>query len=86
VDISSTSDQTTIWATKPWWCQPWSILLTGITLPLVSWLWFNSIWLTFPLAGIVLLWWVVFLVLVPQAYRKESLTLKAKSANSRDDL
>ncbi|MFM6357615.1 MAG: DUF6737 family protein, partial [Planktothrix sp.] len=37
--INQNSSQTQTfnpWNYKPWWCQPWSILLTGITLILGS--------------------------------------------------
>ena len=62
---------TTIWALKPWWCQPWSILLTGLTLVLASWWWLQTVWITVSLALAVGLWWMLFLVLVPAAWRAE---------------
>ena len=58
-----------IWAIKPWWCQPWSIVLTGLAVPLASWLLLHRLWITAPLALAVLLWWWLFLVLVPASYR-----------------
>lgn len=69
---SATAHQTShsIWAVKPWWCQPWSIILTGLCIPTVSWLLLHRLWLTIPIAGIILLWWVLFLVLVPAQYAK----------------
>ncbi len=60
-----------IWAIKPRWCQPWSILLTGLVVPLASWLLLHRLWITVPLALAVLLWWWLFLVLVPASYRHE---------------
>jgi hypothetical protein len=55
-----------IWHYKPWWCQPWSILLTGFGLIGASWLLFHRVWLTglvsLPLGG----WMFLFLVLYPQ--------------------
>lgn len=56
----------TIWQLKPWWCQPWSILLTGVLLIAGSWFWPGRWWLTVPLAAGVLLWWWLFLVLMPR--------------------
>jgi hypothetical protein len=53
------------WSVKPWWCQPWSILLTGVTAIGMSWWGLHRWWVTFPLAAVVLLWWGLFLVLVP---------------------
>ncbi|MFM7550618.1 MAG: DUF6737 family protein [Cyanobacteriota bacterium] len=60
-----------IWSLKPWWCQPWSIMLTGIAFPTASWLLWQRLWITAPLAMGVLLWWALFLVLVPTAWRAE---------------
>jgi hypothetical protein len=60
-----------LWQSKPWWCQPWSILLTGLVVVAGSWLWLQRWWITAPLAVAVLLWWWLFLVLVPAAYRAE---------------
>lgn len=58
-----------IWAQKPWWCQPWSILLTGLGAVVASWWWLQLWWITGPVALLVLLWWLLFLVLVPASYR-----------------
>ena len=57
-----------IWALKPWWCQPWSILLTGVVAVATSWWWLQRWWITGPVALVVLLWWLLFLVLVPASY------------------
>ena len=60
-----------IWSHKPWWCQPWSILLTGVGVVGCSWWWLRIWWISAPLAAAVLLWWWLFLVVVPAAYRAE---------------
>ncbi|MGV0025830.1 DUF6737 family protein [Phormidesmis priestleyi] len=52
-----------VWSYKPWWCQPWSILLTGITTIAASWLLFKIIWLTV-LVAIPMLTWMGFFILV----------------------
>jgi len=57
-----------LWALKPWWCQPWTILLTGVLGICASWLLWHRWWLTGPAAAAVLLWWWLFLVLAPRAY------------------
>jgi len=54
------------WNYKPWWCQPWSILLTGITLISGSWLVFKTIWLTVLVAIPLLAWMGFFLLVWPQ--------------------
>jgi hypothetical protein len=61
-----------LWSQKPWWCQPWSILLTGVVVVAGSWLWLRLWWLSLPLALLVLGWWWLFLVAVPAALRTAS--------------
>ena len=74
--IATSSDpaqlEPSLWALKPWWCQPWSILLTGIAAIAGSWLLLGRLWITIPCAALVLLWWWLVLVLVPTAYRAEA--------------
>ena len=53
------------WSQKPWWCQPWSILLTGTVIMASSWLLFERWWLTALVSLPVLAWWGLFLVVVP---------------------
>lgn len=60
------------WSLKPWWCQPWSILLTGVLVIAGSWLLLHRWWISAPVAVAVLAWWGLFLVLVPAAYLDEA--------------
>ncbi|MEN9878676.1 MAG: hypothetical protein RLZZ158_1715 [Cyanobacteriota bacterium] len=53
------------WSHKPWWCQPWSILLTGSLAIAGSWLLLHIWWLSGGVALVVLAWWLLFLVVVP---------------------
>jgi hypothetical protein len=66
----STPDATTesydLWQSKPWWCQPWTIILTGVIIVLSSWLLFHKIWLSIIVAIPIVVWWIYFLVLVPR--------------------
>lgn len=55
-----------IWQLKPWWCQPWSILLTGITLIGATWWFFHRIWFTSFVALPVLTWMFYFLRVYPK--------------------
>ncbi len=57
-----------MWQAKPWWCQPWSIVLTGLAIPTGSWLLFQRLWITLPVAGVIVVWWLLFLGLVPAQY------------------
>lgn len=65
------------WKQKPWWCQPWSILLTGSLAILLDWLAYQELslplWLTLPVLLLILAWWLLFLVLVPSAYQGEKM-------------
>ena len=69
----SNSQSVNIWDYKPWWCQPWSILLTGITIITGSWLLLKIIWITVGISLVILTWWMYFLILYPQMM-KEYLT------------
>jgi hypothetical protein len=53
------------WSLKPWWCQPWTILLTGTVAITTSWLVLAIWWLTAAVAVLVLAWWCLFLLIVP---------------------
>ena len=63
------SEQPPFWSLKPWWCQPWSIISTGVLMVGGSWGLLHRLWISLPLALGVLAWWLLFLVLVPTAYR-----------------
>jgi hypothetical protein len=65
------SSSSSLWRSKPWWCQPWTILLTGVTVIALSWLLLHLWWISAPVALAVVLWWWVFLVVVPRAYQAE---------------
>ncbi|MDY6806183.1 MAG: DUF6737 family protein [Cyanobacteriota bacterium] len=55
------------WNYKPWWCQPWSIILTGITIISGSWFILKILWITALVALPILAWWTFFLILWPKA-------------------
>lgn len=54
------------WQAKPWWCQPWSILLTGCTIVGGSWIILHRWWLTALVAVPIALWMGFFLILWPR--------------------
>lgn len=54
-----------VWQQKPWWCQPWSILLTGFGLIAASWLLLKTVWVTILVALPLLAWMGFFLLLYP---------------------
>ena len=67
-----TLEKPPFWSLKPWWCQPWSIVSTGVLVVDGSWGLLHHLWISLPLALGVLAWWLLFLVLVPAAYRSAS--------------
>jgi hypothetical protein len=69
-DTESPSEVNTIWQLKPWWCQPWSILLTGVVGVGLSWIWLQRWWITILVSAAVLAWWGLFLILVPRAWKE----------------
>lgn len=58
--------KSSVWDYKPWWCQPWSILLTGISAIAGSWWLFHRYWLTGIVAVPILAWMGFFLLLFPR--------------------
>ncbi len=58
------------WALKPYWCQPWSIITSGILAIAFTWIFLNSIIITLILGTLVFVWWLVFLILAPNLYEK----------------
>lgn len=62
---------TNVWASKPAWCQPWSILATGSII--VGGVWTvsgHSPGWTALVALPIGAWWGLFLVLMPAQYRE----------------
>ncbi|AFZ21137.1 DUF6737 family protein [Allocoleopsis franciscana] len=57
------------WSYKPWWCQPWSILLTGTMIIASSWALVKTVWVTILVALPILLWWTFFLLIWPHLMR-----------------
>lgn len=64
--MKSKDSSSNIWQSKPWWCQPWSIVLTGTGLISGSWLLLHRIWVTTLVAAPVLIWMGFFLLLYPR--------------------
>jgi hypothetical protein len=59
-----------LWQSKPWWCQPWTIILTGVIIITGSWFVFHTLWLTLPITALIFLWWTYFLIIVPRLLRQ----------------
>ncbi len=67
-----------VWDYKPWWCQPWSILLTGLGIIVGSWLILHRVWITAIASVPILVWMGYFLILFPRLVAASY----AKSQNS----
>ena len=61
-----TQKSPSVWDYKPWWCQPWSIILTGISLISGSWLLLSNLWITIFVAIPVLVWMIYFVLIFPK--------------------
>ncbi|HEY9772095.1 MAG TPA: DUF6737 family protein [Coleofasciculaceae cyanobacterium] len=72
------TESTNVWDYKPRWCQPWSIMLTGITIIAGSWLVLHTIWLTIAISLAIITWWVYFLILYPKAFAEYIATKQTK--------
>lgn len=66
-----------VWTYKPWWCQPWSILLTGMALIGGSWGLMKMVWLTVLVAVPVLAWMGFFLLVYPRLMRQSGILPEA---------
>ncbi len=66
----SNAKSTNVWDYKPGWCQPWSIILAGLTIISASWLILHIVWITVGVSMLITVWWVYFLILYPQAFAK----------------
>mgnify|MGYP005845595857 CR=1 FL=1 len=62
-------DEFNVWEHKPWWCQPWSIVLTGVTIIGGSWWLFHRVWLTGAIALPISAWMGYFVLLYPRLVR-----------------
>ncbi len=56
------------WKVKPFWCQPWSIVLTGILILLTLYTISSNIYLRVLGSLTLFAWWYLFLYLAPISY------------------
>ena len=64
-----TNSKKGFWDSKPYWCQPWSIISFGILVLIFSWKLFNNILFTSIIGIFVFVWWILFLILAPNSYQ-----------------
>ena len=63
-----TNAKKSFWDSKPYWCQPWSIISFGVLVLIFSFKLLNNAIITSILAFFILVWWIVFLILAPNSY------------------
>ncbi|AAP99920.1 MULTISPECIES: DUF6737 family protein [Prochlorococcus] len=59
------------WDSKPKWCQPWSIIITGVLSIIIIFVTFKNFWLTIIASFLITLWWILFLFIAPMIYNIE---------------
>tara|TARA_B100000965_G_scaffold376844_1_gene370452 strand:+ start:1103 stop:1327 length:225 start_codon:yes stop_codon:yes gene_type:complete len=63
-----TNSKRKFWDSKPYWCQPWSIISFGILVLIFSWEILNNLIITSVLGFFIIVWWILFLILAPNLY------------------
>ena len=63
------NSKNSFWDSKPYWCQPWSIIGFGVLVLIFSWKLFNNILFTSIVGFFVFVWWILFLILAPNSYQ-----------------
>ena len=64
-----TNSKKSFWDSKPYWCQPWSIISFGVLVLIFSWKVFNNTIFTSIIGVFVFVWWILFLILAPNSYQ-----------------
>ena len=64
-----TNSKKSFWDSKPYWCQPWSIISFGVLVLIFCWKLFNNILFTSIIGIFVFVWWILFLILAPNSYQ-----------------
>ena len=62
------SGEVSMWNSKPPWCQPWTIVLSGSALIFAPTAALHLKWLSALVALPIFAWWYVFLVIAPKQY------------------
>ncbi|KAF3436287.1 hypothetical protein FNV43_RR23379 [Rhamnella rubrinervis] len=74
-----------VWDTKPSWCQPWTIALTGVSAIAFSWLSMHSVLVTTIVSLLICTWWYIFLYSYPKAYEEMIAERRRKVTNGVED-
>ena len=68
----NTNKRKIFWESKPFWCQPWTIIGFGLTSIFTIWKVFNNLIITTIVSLIILSWWSVFLIFAPSYSQLEN--------------
>ncbi|KAJ9542998.1 hypothetical protein OSB04_022705 [Centaurea solstitialis] len=74
-----------VWDTKPSWCQPWTITLTGASVIAGSWLILHNILATSVATTLIGTWWYIFLYSYPKAYTEMIAERRKKVTSGVED-
>ncbi|CAF2034932.1 BnaA09g01050D [Brassica napus] len=75
-----------VWDTKPSWCQPWTIMLTGLSIVTCSWLILHSVLVSSLAIGLVGAWWYIFLYSYPKSYSEMIAERRKRVADGFEDI
>ena len=64
-----TNSKKSFWDSKPYWCQPWSIVSFGVLVIILIWILFNNIIITSIIGFFIFVWWILFLIIAPNLYK-----------------
>ena len=69
VSLMDKNAKKSFWDSKPYWCQPWSIISFGVLVLIFSFKLLNNIIITSILGFFILVWWILFLIIAPNSYQ-----------------
>ena len=75
-----------VWALKPVWCQPWSIISTGCLFVGCSWAVLHNTVVTALATLPIAAWWYLFLVLYPASYTESVEAYRDQQRQSSDTM
>ncbi|RZC48875.1 hypothetical protein C5167_017303 [Papaver somniferum] len=74
-----------VWDTKPAWCQPWTITLTGVSAIGGSWIILHSVIISAVVVFLISAWWYIFLYSYPKEYSSMILERRNKVNSGLED-
>ncbi|KAJ4910315.1 hypothetical protein Rs2_04936 [Raphanus sativus] len=75
-----------VWDTKPSWCQPWTIVVTGLSIVACSWAILHSVLVSSLAVGLIGAWWYIFLYSYPKSYSEMIAERRKRVADGFEDI